>query len=237
LASEEETFKEGSYFGEDALVGAELLHDAIHASTQSSVMALSREDFLLLLQHNLPLYISVLKGLVLQIKQATITRKTQPATQEQALKSESSKSDSLIEQEMLMQNCGLFAGLNRATLQQLLIGSNIKQLEAGAVLYEPGEAGIKLYLVASGEIELCLNGEVKLRLGRGGSFGKYSYLGSSLTTPTQARTSQPTTVIEIDGESIDGTLWSNRERIEMTVGYLYEQKQSLMPELTEFTWF
>ena len=91
-------------------------------------------------------------------------------------------------------------------------------------------------MVASGSIELCLGDIVKVTLERGASFGKYSYLGNSIPTPTQAKTTTGVTVIELDGSSIDSTLWANRVRIEKTVQYLYGQKQALMPELDEFTW-
>ena len=237
LASEEETFKEGAYFGEDALVGAELVHDTVQAASDASVMALSREDFILLLEHNLPLYISVLKSLVLQIGQAIRTRKSQETTQNPAHPTDEAKSGSIIEQEMLLQNCGLFTELNRTELQKLLLGSRVLTLEPGQVLYEEGASASNLYLVASGEIELCIYDEVKQRLERGGSFGKYSYLGSNILTPTQAQTPHGAMVLEIEGQLIDDTLWSNRTRIEVTVEYLYKQKQLLMPELTEFTWF
>jgi hypothetical protein len=77
----------------------------------------------------------------------------------------------------------------------------------------------------------------RLHLGRGESFGKYSYLGAGGPLPTCARTQNGAVVLQIEGGSIDSMLWASREQIEMTIGYLSSEIQALSPKLQEFTWF
>ncbi|MBT6432088.1 MAG: cyclic nucleotide-binding domain-containing protein [Deltaproteobacteria bacterium] len=238
LKSTEEHFREGQCFGDEALVGAELVHETTHAETDSHIMVLSREDFSLLLQYNLPLYLSVLEGLLLQIISALTKREEKISPTPSANKQNDSRDlNSLIEQELLVKSCALFEKLDRTALQQLLISAQIITLEPGESLYQQGEPSQHLYIVGSGDITLHSDETVRLYLERGASFGKYSYLSAGGALPTNARTEQGAVVLQIDGGSIDSMIWASREQIEMTIGYLSSAQRALSPKLQEFTWF
>lgn len=238
LKSSEEKFREGQCFGDEALVGAELVHDTVHAEVDSHIMVLSREDFSLLLQYNLPLYLSVLEGLLLQTVKALQQLAEQESPQAPQVERDGSRDlNSLIEQELLVKGCSLFEKLDRAALQQLLISAQIITLEPGQSLYEQGEPSQHLYLLGSGDITLHSDTTARLYLERGASFGKYSYLGAGGDLPTSARTEHGAVVLQIEGGSIDSMIWTSREQIEMTVGYLSSERQALSPKLQEFTWF
>lgn len=238
LKGTEERFREGQCFGDEALLGADLVHDTVHTETDATIMVLSREDFSLLLQYNLPLYLSVLDGLLSQIiKVVQLREESAGSTTSDSQQTETRNLNSLIEQELLVKSCTLFENLDRSALQQLLISTQIITLEAGQSLYQQGEPSEHLYLVGSGDIILHTRETVRLRLGRGGSFGKYSYLGAGGPRPTCARSQNGAILLQIESGSIDAMIWENRTQIEMTIGYLSSEKQALSPKLQEFTWF
>lgn len=238
LESLDTTYEAGDHFGHEALVGAELVHEEVLAVAPSRVMVLGREDFMLLLLHSLPLYISVLESLCIKVTQALQDRpKLAPQESSGNSAQELTDLDSFMEQEILLKNCDLFKAIDRTGLQHLMVAARVRRLARGESLYQRGERNEFFYLVSSGSIELQIDQCCKARLGRGDGFGKYRFLGTPQPMPTHAISATGATVLEIDGAAIDAWLWESRAHIEATIAYLLNQKRALSPQLVDFTWF
>ncbi len=69
-------------------------------------------------------------------------------------------------------------------------------LEAGDVLFEQGEPAFSFYIVKSGVVELCEDGETAQRIRAGGYFGESALLGDG-TWHYRARASEPAHLVSI----------------------------------------
>lgn len=105
----------------------------------------------------------------------------------------------------------LFAGLDGAGLQRVVEQSSVVTVPAGKMLFQEGDAGDELYMVARGAVAV-LTGvtggeEMSEQLGSGALFGVVSTLASG-RRKASVRTVIPTTLVRIPGGALRAAMHS-----------------------------
>jgi voltage-gated potassium channel len=114
----------------------------------------------------------------------------------------------------------LFAGLDAATVTELVPMLQAMTLDDGESIFEPGQRA--LYVIADGEVDLE-HGDDVIRLGAGAAFGHLPHL-DGLTHGREARAASRVRLLAIDAHELDRLLDS---RPELAV-HLREVSASLM---------
>ena len=82
----------------------------------------------------------------------------------------------------LLRESAAFATARQVVLEKVADGLRERPVPAGTAVIVEGEDGGDLYLIAEGECEVTLRGEVLGRLGAGEVFGEIASIGASVRT-------------------------------------------------------
>lgn len=77
-----------------------------------------------------------------------------------------------------------FAGISTTRLEQLASNATVVARQAGSRLVRQGDVGDRFYVVADGEAEVAVDGELVGTLGAGSAFGEIALLGEIARTAT-----------------------------------------------------
>ncbi len=98
----------------------------------------------------------------------------------------------------MLAKCSLLKHLNSSDLQPLLKHVRTRGLEADTIVFQAGDPGDALYIVADGDVAvLGSNGQTLAMLGAGDVFGEMALLDGS-TRKATVKTAGPVTLLEID---------------------------------------
>jgi cAMP-dependent protein kinase regulator len=114
-----------------------------------------------------------------------------------------------------------FSALSPRHLQMVIEGVRLVRLAAGEILFERGDAGDALYVVASGAISVGAPRELA-RLGEGTFFGEIALLTDQ---PRNARTTAavPTELLAIDRALVHALLADSPEVLAVILGFLRDR--------------
>ncbi len=103
----------------------------------------------------------------------------------------------------MLAKCSLLKHLNSSDLKPLLAHVRTRSLPAETILFNVGDAGDALYIVADGDVSvLSSDGQILAMLGAGDVFGEMALLDGS-TRKATVKTVGPATLLEIDKTGFD----------------------------------
>jgi len=118
----------------------------------------------------------------------------------------------------VLENCELFRGLNRDEIEKIASLGHVETYEAGENIFNQGDFGDKLYIIAEGHVFLERSVDLGTRkgnviislLGKGRALGCWStLLGKAHTLLSSAVCRKPTKVVVIEGLALRGMMLGN----------------------------
>lgn len=126
----------------------------------------------------------------------------------------------LSEVRYAMENCELFKGLDKKSIDKLIEISKVENYQAGEYIFQQGDFGERIYIIAEGHIYLERSTNMGSRkgnavigmLGRGRAFGCWStLLGESHNLMSSAICRKPTIILGVSGPELREIMIDNTE--------------------------
>lgn len=123
--------------------------------------------------------------------------------------------ESTLEKLLTLRAAPLFAGLQPEDLLPLARVATVERFEAGEVLFEEGEPGDVLYLVASGTVRVAHKGVALAELGVGEALGEMSVLDGAPRSASATAGPEGARVLCVEQEAFYEVM---REQVELAEG-------------------
>ena len=119
-----------------------------------------------------------------------------------------------------MENCELFKGLDKKSINKLVEISTVEKYQPGEYIFQQGDFGERIYIIAEGHIYLERTTDMGSRkgkaviemLGKGRAFGCWStLLGESHNLMSTAICQKPTIILSANGSELREIMIGNTE--------------------------
>lgn len=107
-----------------------------------------------------------------------------------------------IEKMLVLRSVSLFAGVREAFLVGVAASATEVHLRAGEVLFEEGELGTSLYVIASGELEVVVGGQRVALMGERDVVGEMAALDPEPRS-AQVRATQDALLLRLTDQDLD----------------------------------
>jgi hypothetical protein len=143
----------------------------------------------------------------------------------------------IIEKMMLIRQVPIFAELDAGDLEELASVVDERQLPAGGILFEEGDAGDAVYMIVQGRVRVLVGGHDRPEqtineLGPGACIGEMAVLDASPRSAT-VRAIEPTRALRVPGEGFKRVMSERPEMSAAIVAELVRRMRGLMAQATK----